>query len=603
MFINKFQRAMRLNSLILGLMLCACTQQSTNEKLAIKATELAFSKNKIASEKSVTVSINKPNIVWLVVEDMSPILPAYGDHTIETPAISALAAQGVKYTNVYSPSGVCSPSRAAIALGMYPSSIGANHMRTTSNTQETGLPKYEAVPPSSAKMLSQYLREQGYYTTNNLKTDYQFTAPKAAWHESGPFAHWRNRSENQPFFAVINFTTTHESGLFEPYGIRKIESRHYFSDDKKRIAQLPQHHSVKTTEIDTPIHLPKDTKFNIPPYLPDTPLVRRDMWKMYNNLAETDKQIGAVLQQLKEDDLYKDTIIVFYSDHGGPLPRQKRLIYDSGLKVPMIIRFPDGAHAGEVDEQLISFVDFAPTTLALAGINQPAHMHGQNFINNANKRRYIYAAADRFDGFTDTIRAVKNARYKYIRNYRTEQGYYLPVAYREKIPTMQELLRLRDAKQLTNAQAQWFRPSKPQEELFDTVEDPHELNNLAADPTHSATLTELRAALDAWLNQIEDRPKTAEEKLIKSLWQGAATQPVTAKPKIELIDGKIHINSNTPGAHIAYQEMTADKGSTSWLPYSASFPVRKGVTINAVAHRIGYQESSLVTYSQTINEH
>ena len=232
------------------------------------------------SGESVVKEQSRPNILWLVIEDTSPILPPYGDNTIEMSNIGRLAKEGVTYTNVYSPSGVCSPSRASLALGMYPSSIGANHMRTSSHREITGLPAYEAVPPPEAQMLSQYMRKLGYYTTNNYKTDYQFKAPKNAWDESSVFAHWRNRPEGTPFFSIVNFTTPHESGLFEPYGFRDIEKRHYFSDEADKIANLPNHHSVKSAEADTAIHVPKDTELPIPPYLPDTPEVRRDMWKV-----------------------------------------------------------------------------------------------------------------------------------------------------------------------------------------------------------------------------------------------------------------------------------------------------------------------------------
>lgn len=536
----------------------------------------------------------KPNILWLVLEDMSPIIEPYGDDTAETPTISRLAKQGVTYTNVYSPSGVCSPSRAALALGMYPSAIGANNMRTTSYTEVTGLPKYGAVPPPEAKMLSQYLREQGYYTTNNLKTDYQFKHPKMAWDESGKYAHWRNRGKNQPFFAVFNFTTTHESGLFEPYGFRHIESRHYFSDDVERIEQLPTHPMNKTKESETPIHLPKDTEFNIPPYLPDTPLVRRDMWKMYNNLIEADRQMASVIQQLKDDGLYDNTIIVFYSDHGGPLPRQKRLIYDSGLKVPLIIRFPGEQRAGQRDDQLISFIDFAPTTLGLAGMKVPDHMHGQDFLNEAQpQRQYIHAAADRFDGFTDKIRAVKNKRFKYIRNYRPEQGYYLPVEYREKIPTMQELLRLKKAGELTEAQAQWFRTSKPKHELFDTIKDPHELNNLAQDPKYKSVLTELSNEMDNWLAEIKDEPSLPEAKLVKKLWDGQDSKPKTAEPIIQNNQGKLSISSKTPGAQIGYKIIKNGYEPNSWSVYQHPIRLPEGAAIKVFAHRIGYQQSDI----------
>ena len=540
---------------------------------------------------------NRPNILWLVLEDMGPTLPPYGDTTIETPNISRLAQEGVTYTNVYSPSGVCSPSRASLALGMYPSSVGANHMRTSSHTKVTGLPAYEAVPPPQARMLSQYMRGLGYYTTNNYKTDYQFKAPKNAWDESGIFAHWRNRPKGKPFYSVVNFTTTHESGLFEPYGFRKVESRHYFSDDAERIAALPKHPLEKTSEAETAIHVPKDTNFPIPSYLPDTAAVRRDLWKMYNNLAEADRQIGAVLQQLKDDGLLEKTIIFFYSDHGGPLPRQKRLIYDSGLKVPLIIRFPQAENTGEVDDQLISFVDFAPTTLSLVGLETPEHMHGNDFIKkDKGKRNYIHAAADRFDGFTDTLRAVKDKRFKYIRNYRPQQGYYLPVDYREKIPTMQELLRLRDEGRLTPAQAQWFRPSKEADELFDTIADPNELNNLAENPEHREVLDNLKIEMDRWLDQIGDNPKLSESDLVEKLWNGKASKPKTADPEMSIEGGVASLTSSTPGASISYKIIQNNYEPVPWTIYSEPFIFPDGATLKIQAHRIGYGESKVMLH-------
>jgi len=541
---------------------------------------------------------DRPNILWLVLEDMSPTLPPYGDTTIETPNISRLATEGVTYANVYSPSGVCSPSRASLALGMYPSSVGANHMRTSSHTKVTGLPAYEAVPPAEAAMLSQYMRGHGYYTTNNYKTDYQFKAPKNAWDESGIFAHWRNRPDGKPFFSVVNFTTTHESGLFEPYGFRKIEGRHYFSDDAQRIAALPKRALEKTSEAETAIHVPKDINFPIPPYLPDTPAVRRDLWKMYNNLAEADRQIGAVLEQLKQDGLSDNTIIFFYSDHGGPLPRQKRLIYDSGLKVPLIIRYPNAENAGSIDDQLVSFVDFAPATLALAGHQIPEHMHGHDFIGkDKGKRKYIHAAADRFDGFTDTVRAVKDKRFKYIRNYRPEQGYYLPVDYREKIPAMQELLRLRDQGALTEDQAQWFRASKQVDELFDTEADPHELNNIAQDPAYAEVLESLKTEMDNWLARIGDDPEISEQNLVRKLWNGSETKPKTASPGISLNDGMAVISGPTPGASISYKIIQNNYEPAAWDIYAGPFKLPDGATLKVQAHRIGYMESEIILQS------
>lgn len=535
----------------------------------------------------------KPNILWLVTEDMGPYIPPFGDSTIQTPNLSRLANEGVVYPNLFSVSGVCAPSRSAIATGMYPTGIGTSNMRTTSNTKETGLPKYEGIPASDVKMVSELLRSEGYYCTNNYKEDYQFRAPVTAWDESSEYGHWRNRAEGQPFFSIFNFTETHESGLFEPYGYRHIETRHYHAGDRSYTWE-----SGRMTEAETPVHLPKNTKFNIPPYLPTNEVVKKDMWKLYNNIAEMDRQVGAVLKQLEEDGLLENTIIFFYGDHGGPLPRQKRLIYDSGLNTPMIIRFPQKQLAKSRDEQLISFVDFAPTLLSLAGMEPKRYMQGQAFVGSYPSkinRKYIHAAADRFDEVTDAIRAVRDERFKYIRNYRPEQGYYLPLGYREKIPTMQELLRMRDNGELNEIQAQWFRNSKPTEELFDCKNDPHELNNLAKDPAYQDKLLELRAEMDRWINEIGDQPNLPEAQLIEQLWKGSENQPITEKPILTLQNGEISIACATEGASIGYK--LVGKGGEipkAWSIYSGPISGFEEGSIMVKAHRIGFKSSDII---------
>jgi len=538
---------------------------------------------------------DRPNILWLVTEDLGPYLPMFGDSTIQTPNLSRLAAEGVIYPNLYSPSGVCAPSRAAIATGMYPSGIGANHMRTTSYTEVTGLPPYEAVPPPQTHMMSEVLRMNGYYCTNNSKKDYQFKDPVTAWDESSNFAHWRNRAQDQPFFSIFNFTTTHESGLFEPYGFRKNEMRHYQAGDT---AFATGDWGGRMTEEETPVHISKDLDFPIPPYLPDNQVVRRDMWKMYNNIAEMDKQLGAVLAQLEDDGLLDQTIIFFYADHGGPLPRQKRLIYDSGLNSPMIIRFPNRQQAGTRDDQLLSFIDFAPTVFSLAGIKLPDYLQGQAFLGDyqaEQPRDYIHAAADRFDGFTDAIRAVRGQRFKYIRNYRPNQGYYLPVTYREQIPIMQELLRLRDEGALDEYQMQWFRESKEEEELFDCENDPHELHNLAGDAEYADKLKELRAEMDRWLTEIGDQPNLPEAELLSQLWQGKDQKPATAQPEITEANGMVTLSCATEGASVGYQVIGADGAMPkSWEVYTQPFALPAGSTLKVQAHRIGYEPSETV---------
>jgi len=552
--------------------------------------------NKKINDRLALELPNRPNILWLVTEDMGNYIPSFGDSTIVTPHLSKLASEGVVYPNLYSTSGVCAPSRAAIATGMYPSSIGANHMRTTSYNDEIGVPKYGAVPPSEVKMISELLRKQGYYCANNYKQDYQFKAPVTAWDESSPYAHWRNREKDQPFFAVFNFTNTHESGLFEPYGHRYIEQRHYHAGNRnyswKGKGNSPNNNRM--TEEETPVHISKDIAFNVPPYLPNNEVVQRDMWKLYNNIAEMDNQVGAILKQLEDDGLLDNTIIFFYGDHGGPLPREKRLIYDSGLKTPMIIRFPNKKNAGTKDGQLLSFIDFAPTLLSLTNQKPDDYFQGQAFLGKykAEERKYIHGAADRFDGFTDAIRAVKDKQFKYIRNYRPAQGYYLPVSYRERIPTMKELLRLKEEGKLNDIQLQWFRTQKPKEELFDCVNDPFELNNLAENPEYKEKFEELRNELDRWLAAIDDDPTLPEKELVAKLWNGKKIKPETAEPIIMFNEDKVEISCDTEGASIGYK---TNPRATSWEVYSEPFEIDSPSNLLVKAHRIGYVPSKTIT--------
>ena len=508
-----------------------------------------------------------PNILWIVAEDLSPIIPPFGDLTVDTPNLTRLADEGVRYTRVFSTSGVCAPSRASIATGMYQNRIGAHHMRTTSVVDEgpAGLIPYEAVPPSYVKMQSQYFREAGYYTSNNAKEDYQFRKPITAWDDSSPEAHWRNRASGQPFFSIFNIGITHESQVWR--------------------------------QRDNPLLLANDAKVPIPPYLPETDIAVRDIRRVYSNIIAMDREIGKLLGQLEEDDLVDDTVIFFYSDHGGPLPRQKRSLYDSGIRVPLIIRFPDKWRAGEVEDQLVSFVDFKSTTLSLAGIKPPAYSDGRAFLGDfieTPARKYIHAAADRFDNEYDTIRAVRDSRYKYLRNYNLDKAYYLPLPYREQMPIMRELLQLNEQGKLNRFQAQWFREQKPLEELFDTDIDPYELQNLAQDPAYSNKLKELSDELDSWLLEIDDLGFTPENELIEHFWPGGI-QPVTEVPSMSVIDGEIHISSATPGANIAFQVIGLDQASGSrWQVYLNPVKVIPSRRVIAIAHRIGYAPSQKI---------
>ena len=432
-----------------------------------------------------------------------------------------------------------------------------------------GIPVYEAMPPSEARMFTEYLRASGYYCTNNSKQDYQFRKTPAAWDETGPDATWRNRPDDRPFFAVFNFGVTHESQIW--------------------------------AKAEDSLWIDKDQDVPVPPYLPDTEVGINDVRRMYSNIAEMDHQVGEVLKKLEEDGLMDSTIVIWYTDHGGPLPRQKRALFDSGVKVPMIIRFPGKAFAGSRDDRMISFIDLGPTALSLAGIDPPEHMDGTAFMGEYRRNEepeYVFGAADRFDELTDRIRFARNERFKYIRNYMTDKPLYMDISYRKQMPVMQELLRLKEAGELTPAQARWFDPSKPEEELYDLKSDPHELNNLAGDPAYEDELNELSQAMDQWLAGFEDTGLMSEEDLIRKIWPDGV-QPFTADPVIlKSEDGKYKIECQTEGASIGYAFVPQDSESTDkakWQVYYEPVEVPEGMKLLVVAHRIGFLRSQVVS--------
>lgn len=534
--------------------LLACTATVETQETAPDPGELGF----------------RPNILWIVAEDMSPYLEYYGDSTIHAPNLHRIASEGVTYTNVYSTAGVCAPSRSSIATGMYQTSIGTHHMRTTGSPTylPEGVVPYSAVVPPEVKMHSEYLRRAGYYCTNNSKEDYQFQAPVTAWDESSHEAHWRNRPAAKPFFSIFNFNICHESGMW-------------------RNANLP----LRVDPDSVPVW----------PYYPDTPLVREEIARMYSNILEMDEQVGEVLDQLEADGLMDSTIIVFYADHGGPLPRQKREIYDTGLRVPMFIRYPDERMAGEYEDELVSFVDFAPTLLSMAGIEPPAHMQGRAFAGtheDPEPRRYIYAARDRLDSEYDMVRGVRDQRFKYFKNYQPEKPYFMAIKYREQMRLMRALHEYDSLGQLNEQQALWFRDSKPEEELYDLESDPYELNNLAENPDYRDKLTELRQKLEEWQDTYGDMGFVPETEMLRQMWPGLE-QPVTDKPLISAEGDRLSITCPTEGSSIAYQLRDADGKDVlpHWQVYTGPLELAKGQTLVAVGERIGYAPSEEVTYT------
>jgi len=400
----------------------------------MKNLRILFVVSLLISCKSQNVEIVKkqklqqPNILWIVTEDISPTLSFYGDNTAKTPNLDALASESMIYDNAFATVGVCAPSRSAIITGMYPTSIGTTHMRTGKDVFSWGkreykkdipikdingkpIRQYSAVIPENVKCYTEYMRSAGYFCTNNEKTDYQFAAPITAWDENSRKAHWRNRPKNKPFFAVFNIGTTHESRLW------------------------------KNENLPLTVN-PKDVK--VPPYLPDNEATRHTIARHYSNVELMDAEVGAFIKQLKDDGLYNNTIIFFYSDHGGPLPREKREIYDSGLKVPFMIKDINSKTKGRTD-RLMSFVDLAPTMLSLAGTKIPNYIEGKAFLGTqqTEPRKYVFGSSDRFDEFSDRIRSVRSKRFLYLKNSFPELPKYKDVGYRKNIPMMTSFLNLK----------------------------------------------------------------------------------------------------------------------------------------------------------------
>ncbi len=543
-----------------------------NGKLADKET------NTTLSPKLPT----KPNIIWIVAEDMSPYIAAFGDSTVSTPNLDWLASEGVCFDALFSTAGVCAPSRASLATGIYPTKMAANHMRTgpwfTSAVSpdakekidrqiQAGANFYEALPAADVKIFGEILRKAGYYCTNNAKEDYQFNRPLTTWNENSNTASWKNRPKDKPFFAMYTLNVTHESQIWA--------------------------RAKDSLLVDKNLQVP------VPPYLPNTPVALNDIRRMYSNIKLMDRQVGDLLKELKEAGELDNTVIFWFTDHGGPLPRQKRFLYDSGLKVPMIIRFPNKQFAQSRSKQLISFIDLPATALQLAGVEVPNWMDGKAFLSvpNLTPRKYIYAASDRFDESTDAIRAVRDERYKYIKYYKPALPMFLPVTYRDQMPIMQELYRLRDNGQLNEIQMQWFRKTKPEEELFDTWNDPHELNNIAGQAKYAAKLKELRQKCDEWVKETNDLNLLPEEEMMKIIWP-EGKQPQTADPILKEENGKMSLSCATTGASIAYKYVNPGDNfeAKDWFIYEGPIAKQPGKLLMVQAHRIGYLPSEFKSF-------
>ena len=415
-----------------------------------------------------TESNNKipPNILWITSEDNSPLLGCYGDEFATTPNLDAFAKEGVLYENAFANVPVCAPARSSLITGMYGCSIGTQNMRSRNSI------------PGFMKMYPDYLREAGYYCTNNSKTDYNIAgADTSHWDECSKFADYLNRNKDQPFFAIFNITISHEGQLHKAKNLLK--------------------HDRKEVEL--------------PPYHPDTPEMRYDWARYYDQVEKMDAQVGEVLQILEKRGLADNTIVFYYSDHGGVLARSKRFIYDSGTHVPMIIRFPKKyaylapGKPGTRTDRIVSFVDFAPTLLSLAKIPIPEYMQGEAFLGDQKKpeREYAFFFRDRMDERYDMMRSARSKQFQYIRNYYPYKIYGQNVNYLWKAPSTRSWEKEFTEGRCNEVQSR-FWGTKPPEELYDVKNDPWEIHNLAYDKNYSSILKKMREATDQWTSEIKD---------------------------------------------------------------------------------------------------
>jgi arylsulfatase A-like enzyme len=446
-----------------------------------------------------TFAADQPNILWISCEDISPRLGCYGDSTATTPNLDQLASEGIRFTHAFTCHGVCAPSRTGIITANYPIALGVNHMRS------------KAVLPPHIRLFPQYLRDAGYYCTNNSKTDYNLHWDQdATWDESSNRAHWKNRKSNdQPFFAVFNLTMTHESKVW-PQGWKDVTSTMKGSERHRPDAMI------------------------VPPLYPDTPAIREDIARLADIITMMDRKVGEILKELDDAGLTDDTIVIYWSDHGDGLPRAKRWTYDSGTHVPMIVRIPErytgvasGAAPGSTDNRLINLVDLGPTTLSLAGVAISDGVRGRPFLgrNQGPDREFIYGARDRIDERFDMVRSVRSRDFRYVRNLMPWRPALQHCVYGERNAIMQEMRKLLGKGNLAPQFSQWFVSPRAAEELYDLNADPWELVNLAGDPAYAVQLKSLAAECDRWQLECRDAHLLPEimldtaEKEYGSRWQ------------------------------------------------------------------------------------
>jgi arylsulfatase A-like enzyme len=431
----------------------------------------------------------RPNIVWILVDDMSANFSCYGEKTIRTPNVDRLAAEGTRFSRAFVTAPICSISRSALLTGCYQTSINCQNHRS-------GSAKFPIPLPAGMKTVPQTMKEAGYHTSNLsfdeflrtndpvriAKTDYNFAWNRPATYDTN---HWATRVAGQPFFVQVQLNGGKNRGQ-KPGPLWPNKAR----------ATLG---SVTATN---------DVK--LPPYLPEDETIRADWAQYLDTVRYTDWEVGRIVQRLKDAGELDRTVIIFWTDHGISHVRNKQFLYDGGIHVPLVMRGP-GIAKGQVRDDLVEHIDIAAVTLALAGLPRPASMQARDvFAKDYALKEFVFAARDRADETVDRIRSVRSESFKYIRNFYPTRPYLQPNRYKDEKAIVQAMRRLHAEGKLTPAQSLIMAGTRPREELYDLKRDPHELNNLAADPAHAATLAKHRKALDDWMTRTDDRGRTPE---------------------------------------------------------------------------------------------
>lgn len=507
----------------------------------------------------------RPNILCITCEDISPRIGCFGDSVAVTPNLDAFSEKAIRCTNMFTTVGVSAPSRSALITGMYPTAIGANYMRNGGGNMPEGITRYEVVPETGIKCYTEYLRANGYYCTNNGKTDYQFRSPITAWDEDSQEAHWRHRPDGMPFFSIFNLGITHESAVWKGH--------------KRPVKIDPE-------------------KIVVPAYFPDDPVIRKDMAVMYSNIMEMDRQFQILLDQLEEDGLLENTVIIWFSDNGGPLPREKRSIYESGMKVPFMISFPDGYRAGEIDDNMYMFPDIPATILSIAGICPPEYMQGRAFYGkyrNYFPREYVYGARNRMGEQVNKQGAVRDNRYRYVKNYTREVSNYRPTAYRMDMPMMKRMLELLQRDSLEKEQMRWFTAPVAEEEFYVLADDPYEIHNQIANPKYKEDIKRLRKEHERWIDEECPRWRETEEENREHMWPGGK-QPVVPDPVISKNKERIEILSVMDGVSFAYQINGKGYNENHWFLYTEPIELKKGDVLTVIGCRAGMKNSGKVEF-------